>query len=121
MVDDDAPFLAIISMVLRRHGFRVDGAAGVSAAREQAKAARYDAALVDVRLRDGSGAELARELQERYGLAGRVALMTGGIFKQPGRCLYKPFGIDELLGIMVELSAQGAPPAPCVDGAAAAS
>jgi DNA-binding NarL/FixJ family response regulator len=63
IVDDDPSFRELAERVLRAAGMRVVGQAdSVASAVPAAKAARPDAALVDVMLPDGDGVALARKL-----------------------------------------------------------
>jgi DNA-binding NarL/FixJ family response regulator len=63
VVDDDPTFRGLAQRMLTAHGLAVIGEADtVEAARDAATKLRPDAALVDVRLPDGDGITLAREL-----------------------------------------------------------
>lgn len=64
VVDDDAGILSLCKDVLETEGYLVRTAATAQEGRELMKALRPDAALVDLRLPDGSGADLARAAQE---------------------------------------------------------
>jgi len=63
VVDDDTGFRGLAARILRAGGLRVIGeAATCAAAMETALALKPDAILVDVRLPDGDGIQLARDL-----------------------------------------------------------
>lgn len=63
VIDDDVAFRSLALRILRSHGFEVVGEAGTAAfGMAAAIALRPAAILVDVRLPDGSGIELGREL-----------------------------------------------------------
>jgi CheY-like chemotaxis protein len=63
VVDDDLAFRGLALRILRSCGFEIAGeAATVAAGMTAALSLRPDAILVDVRLPDGSGIDLGREL-----------------------------------------------------------
>jgi len=62
LVEDDEPTAFARSRVLDQEGFTVVQARTLAGARECFKANRFDIALVDVRLPDGNGYQLCREL-----------------------------------------------------------
>jgi DNA-binding NarL/FixJ family response regulator len=63
IVDDDPSFRSLVAKLLQAHGFTVAGeAADARQGRAAAHDLRPDAAVVDVRLPDGNGIELAGEL-----------------------------------------------------------
>lgn len=74
LVDDDADLCALLSEVLREHGWEVRVADGVHTALELARSATWDVAILDWQLRDGTAMTL---LGDRHALPNvRVALMT---------------------------------------------
>jgi DNA-binding response OmpR family regulator len=64
MVEDDANVADTLASRLRGNGFAVTHAASVAAARKALDAERFDIALLDVGLPDGSGFDVARSLRE---------------------------------------------------------
>jgi DNA-binding NarL/FixJ family response regulator len=65
VVDDDEEFRRLMSGILRANGFAIVGEAGtVAEAMAAARELRPDAALVDVRLPDGNGILLGREIAD---------------------------------------------------------
>lgn len=113
LVEDDLAFAQVLSEALAADGYRCTRAGDAREARlllhEQAeRGASFALALIDVRLPDGSGTELAREL----GAAAKLPslLMTGwdvepvkqGGGAQP-QVLVKPFSVDRLLSALAEL------------------
>src|ERR1700761_7197490 len=62
IVDDDPDVVAWLQEVARLEGFTSTGAQTLRAAREQLSRKRPDVVLTDLRLPDGEGIELAREL-----------------------------------------------------------
>jgi DNA-binding response OmpR family regulator len=107
IVDDDFAFASAISEALAHDGYDCTLAANATDARALAEAQRargepFALALVDVRLPDASGVELAQEL----GLRARMPclLMTGWDLeslkedrKSAAEVLVKPFSVERLL------------------------
>src|SRR5690349_6862332 len=75
VVDENAAFLDNLSELLDDAGYQADGAASIREALQKAKSG-FDVALVDLRLPDGDGTALARELKERVPES-EVVLLTG--------------------------------------------
>jgi len=76
IVDDDPMFRSLAARLLDSSGLSVAGEAGdIGEGRAAAHALRPDAALVDVRLPDGSGIELATELS-RLPWSPRVVIVS---------------------------------------------
>ena len=104
VVDDNAAFLDNLQELLGDAGYTVQGAASCREARERAEAG-FDVALVDLRLPDGEGTVLARELKERVPesevvmLTGFATLETAADAVRAGACAYlmKPCAPNELL------------------------
>jgi two-component system, NtrC family, sensor histidine kinase HydH len=104
VVDDNDAFLDNLQELLDEAGYRVQGATSCHEARERAEAG-FDVALVDLRLPDGDGTALARELKERVPesevvlLTGFATLETAVAAVRAGACAYlmKPCAVDELL------------------------
>lgn len=101
LVVDDAPQIrALIRRVLSADGYDIDEAATLSQARSLAPAV-YDAVVVDLRLADGSGADLIETLtaSEPAAAAKCLVITGGGQEAVPDGAAYlrKPFYPDELL------------------------
>jgi DNA-binding NtrC family response regulator len=62
VLDDDTVILSIVTDRLRRAGYDVTATESLAAARSEIKRAYPDAALLDVRLPDGAGTEILRDL-----------------------------------------------------------
>ena len=75
IVDDDPDIVAWLQEVARLEGFTSTGAPSLQAAREQLSRKRPDVVLTDLRLPDGEGIELARELPP--GDAPELIVVTG--------------------------------------------
>lgn len=104
VVDDNAAFLDNLRELLDDAGYQADGAASIQEALQKAKSG-FDVALVDLRLPDGDGTALARELKERVPesevvlLTGFATLETAVEAVRAGACAYlmKPCAPQELL------------------------
>jgi signal transduction histidine kinase len=104
VVDDNAAFLDNLQELLGDAGYRVLGASSCREAHERAREG-FDVALVDLRLPDGEGTALARELKETVPesevvlLTGFATLETAVAAVRAGACAYlmKPCAPNELL------------------------
>ena len=104
VVDDNAAFLDNLQELLGDAGYQVYGASSCREARERAREG-FDVALVDLRLPDGEGTALARELKEKVPesevvlLTGFATLETAVAAVRAGACAYlmKPCAPNELL------------------------
>ena len=103
VVDDEADLRELLSLTLVRLGLDVDTAESVSAARALLAQNRYALCLTDMRLPDGTGLELVREVAQTsgppiavitaYGSAeNAVAALKAGAFDY----LTKPVDLDQL-------------------------
>ncbi len=103
VVDDEADLRELLSLTLVRLGLDVDTAESVSAARALLSRNRYSLCLTDMRLPDGTGLELVREVSQSsgppiavitaYGSAeNAVAALKAGAFDY----LTKPVDLDQL-------------------------
>jgi two-component system response regulator AtoC len=75
LVDDDASFQAALAELVRAEGFSVDTAASLGEARAFLGEHTPDLALVDLKLPDGSGLELLREIDSS--VPTEIVLITG--------------------------------------------
>lgn len=90
VVEDDPLVAGVLSRMLDVAGARVEAVSGLREARAALDTSAYDAAVVDLHLSDGNGADLVPELGER-GI--RTVVLTGdGPVSVPGadRVLGKP-------------------------------
>jgi two-component system response regulator PilR (NtrC family) len=104
VVDDEADLRELLEMALIKMGLDVDSAESLASARALLSAKEYALVLTDMRLPDGLGIELVRELASSYkgtpvavitafGSADNaVAALKAGAFDY----LSKPVGLDEL-------------------------
>jgi len=116
VVDDEADLRELLSLTLGRLGLDVDAADSVGSARDLLARNRYALCLTDMRLPDGTGIELVREVAARgdtpiavitaYGSAeNAVAALKAGAFDY----LAKPVDLDQLR--LLVRSALARPPA----------
>ena len=103
VVDDEADLRELLSLTLVRLGLDVDTAESVGSARALLAGRRYSLCLTDMRLPDGSGLELVREVAQAagppiavitaYGSAeNAVAALKAGAFDY----LTKPVDVEQL-------------------------
>jgi DNA-binding response OmpR family regulator len=107
LVDDDQPLRAVLSLALRRSGYRVieadSGVAGLQMARQHLP----DLILTDIDMPGGDGTSLLREIRRDSELKSRqVVLMTGtadlltpsrGMEEGADASLVKPVSLQQLL------------------------
>ena len=62
VIDDEPDLRTLYELTLLREGYRVEAAGDLQQAREQLSAQRFDAVITDMRLPDGLGLELLRDL-----------------------------------------------------------
>ena len=62
VIDDEPDLRTLYELTLLREGYRVEAAGDLAHAREQLREKRFDAIITDMRLPDGLGLELLREL-----------------------------------------------------------
>lgn len=65
VVDDEPDLRTLYELTLLREGYRVETAANLAEARSQLQICRFDLLITDMRLPDGLGMELLRELREQ--------------------------------------------------------
>jgi PAS domain S-box-containing protein len=78
LIEDHPDTLRILCRILKTNGHKVRGAATVADGLRAAADDRYDLVISDLGLPDGTGFDLMRELQEKYGLPG-IALSGYGM------------------------------------------
>jgi two-component system response regulator PilR (NtrC family) len=62
VIDDEPDLRTLYELTLLREGYRVEAASDLAQAREHLKEKRFDAVITDMRLPDGLGLELLRDL-----------------------------------------------------------
>lgn len=102
LLEDDASLGEAISERLIKEGFQVDWAETLFAARKLIEEAGFDLLILDVGLPDGSGFELAEELQGRFPVIFLTALNSAenrlrGYELGANEYIPKPFHFKELI------------------------
>ena len=62
VIDDEPDLRTLYELTLLREGYRVEAAGDLAQARQQLKSHQFDAVITDMRLPDGMGLELLREM-----------------------------------------------------------
>lgn len=78
-VEDDPPTQHLRSEILTRAGYRVENVGTVRDALASAARARPDVILCDVKLPDGSGFEVCREIHARY--PGLPVILVSAVYR----------------------------------------
>ena len=76
IVDDDNPFRERLARAMEKKGFKVSQAEGVKKGIDSVKQKRPAFAVVDLRLGDGNGLEVVKEIQSSNSKS-RVVMLTG--------------------------------------------
>ena len=76
LVDDDNPFRERLARAMEKKGFTVSQADGVKKGIEIAKLKKPKFAVVDLRLNDGNGLEVVKEIQNSN-ISSKVIMLTG--------------------------------------------
>lgn len=110
IVDDDELFLELLSESLVNHVRKVSAASNFDAAKKLFNESNFHVALIDLRLGDEDGRDLANELLQKSSTT-VVIFMTGYAHAQviveashSARVLKKPFSIEQLLATISELA-----------------
>ena len=111
IVDDDLPFRERLTRSMEKKGFEVTSSAGFKDSLTKVNESNFDYAVVDMRLEDGSGLELVKELQKispqtksllltGYGnIATAVAAIKSGAVDY----LPKPAEIDQIYAALTSI------------------
>ena len=76
IVDDDNPFRERLSRAMEKKGFQVSQAESVQIGIESVRSKKPAFAVVDLRLNDGNGLEVVKEIQ-KGNLKSRIIMLTG--------------------------------------------
>ena len=76
IVDDDNPFRERLARAMEKKGFAVLQAEGVQKGKDMVKANKPGFAVVDLRLNDGNGLEVVKEIQSSN-TSSRIIMLTG--------------------------------------------
>jgi len=112
IVDDEPDILFMIKVILRSEGYEVTEASGVQAAREELSEDDPALVLLDLRLSDGEGWDVLRDLREA-GRLDQVPVVILSAHASPGTIrraldegaagyVTKPFITSELIGAVRE-------------------
>ena len=115
LVDDDPAMVAMGRLALQKAGYKVTVAYSVAEAHRAIGDGELGLAVVDLFLPDGDGLALCNHLRQVHDVpvlmisaldpASGDAMIDGDL--GPQAFLSKPFGIDQLVGAVAELLAQG--------------
>ena len=76
IVDDDNPFRDRLARAMEKKGFIVTQAEGVKKGIEKVKSIKPAFAVIDLRLTDGNGLEVVKEIQN-LNINSRIIMLTG--------------------------------------------
>jgi len=76
IVDDDNPFRERLARAMEKKGFIVTQAEGVKAGKASVRVKKPAFAVVDLRLGDGNGLEVVKEIQD-LNIKSRIIMLTG--------------------------------------------
>ena len=76
IVDDDNPFRERLSRAMEKKGFNVTQAESVKKAKESLRVKKPAFAVIDLRLNDGNGLEVVKEIQANNS-SSRIIMLTG--------------------------------------------
>ena len=76
IVDDDNPFRERLARAMEKKGFEVLQAESVQKGKDMVKVKKPGFAVVDLRLNDGNGLEVVKEIQ-KVNLKSRIIMLTG--------------------------------------------
>ena len=76
IVDDDNPFRQRLARAMEKKGFEVIQAEGVKVGIDSVKSKKPSFAVVDLRLNDGNGLEVVKEIQKNN-FDSRIVMLTG--------------------------------------------
>lgn len=110
VIDDDKSILRTFTRILQKNGYDIDVAETGKEAIEKSKKARYDLALIDIRLPDMDGTDLLVKIQQtmqdaiKIMITGFPSLETGVKALDEGADAYlvKPVKPEELLTLIEE-------------------
>ena len=120
VVDDEPDLRTLYELTLLREGYDVETAGSVDAAMACLKAQRYSAVITDMRLPDGTGLDLLRELEQTgrsekaivitaYGSAeNAVEALKAGAYDY----LTKPVDLKQFRAVVASALGRGGAPAP---------
>jgi CheY-like chemotaxis protein len=96
LVEDHAPTVAIMAILLEREGFEVSTADSVSEALSLASSRKFDVLVSDLGLPDGTGIDLLRQIRKLGGSYPAIAMT--------GHCDQEDIAATEAAGFAIHLS-----------------
>ena len=119
IIDDDNPFRERLSRSMEKKGFKVSQAEGVKKGIEAVRIKKPAFAVVDLRLNDGNGLEVVKEIQN-FNSKSRIIMLTGygniptavaAIKEGAIDYLSKPADADDIeKALLADLNAKAEPP-----------
>jgi DNA-binding response OmpR family regulator len=97
LIDDDQRLVAMVGDYLRGHGYTVEAAPTLRAARERLRREPVDALVLDLMLPDGDGLDLARELRADVRTRRLPLLMLSARGEPMDRIVGLEIGADDYL------------------------
>ena len=105
LVEDEAEAAALVRTRLNGEGFAVDVAGSAEEARSALRITPYDAVVLDLRLPDGDGLEVLRDVRESRNPTPVIVVMAGDMVGNRVRevndgadgYMVKPFALEELV------------------------
>lgn len=114
IVDDDPNFCKTLQQIVQAKGYRVETESDAEKVLEHMERSYMLAVVLDLKLGSAEGVSVLKEIRDKYPTK-PVILVTGyreemggamekGLQSGAYACLYKPFEVEELLGIIKEIS-----------------
>jgi CheY-like chemotaxis protein len=112
VVDDDRAFLEMVSAAFAEEGYRVLAASGGKAGLDLARRSPPDVILLDVVMGGMDGPAFAHAYADLPGPHAPIIVVSGALpaqaaqVEQAAAFLAKPFDLDDLMGVVREVTAQ---------------
>jgi two-component system response regulator PilR (NtrC family) len=112
LLEDEEDVSELYRLGLRSAGYAIDVAKNVAQARQQLAASRFDLVIVDLRLPDGDGLQIADQAAD---MGSRTCIVSSYLFQTPAslaerhEVLMKPLRPRELVAAVGRLIGPGGP------------